>query len=85
MTVAVSELRAITTRSVALAAIVGLAVYGSVAIGGARNDLLRGIDRAIAQYHSTADIWVTYCRERLQHRWLHPPGDTPHGWLGPRA
>ncbi len=57
--VAVSELRAITTRSIALAAIAGLAVYGSVAIGGARDDLLRGIDRAIVQYHSTADIWVT--------------------------
>jgi putative ABC transport system permease protein len=57
--VAVSELRAITTRSIALAAIAGLAVYGSVAIGGARDDLLRGIDRAIMQYHSTADIWVT--------------------------
>jgi putative ABC transport system permease protein len=57
--VAVSELRAITTRSIALAAIAGLAVYGSVAIGGTRDDLLRGIDNAIAQYHSTADIWVT--------------------------
>jgi putative ABC transport system permease protein len=60
VTLAVSELRATTTRSVALTAIVGLAVYGSVAIGGARNDLLRGIDRAIVQYHSTADIWVAY-------------------------
>jgi putative ABC transport system permease protein len=60
VTVAVSELRATTTRSVALTAIVGLAVYGSVAIGGARSDLLRGIDRAIVQYHATADIWVAY-------------------------
>jgi putative ABC transport system permease protein len=59
VTVAVSELRAITTRSVALAAIAGLAVYGSVAIGGARDDLLRGIDDAIVQYHATADVWVT--------------------------
>jgi putative ABC transport system permease protein len=57
--VAVSELRATTTRSVALAAIVGLAVYGSVAIGGARDDLLRGIEMATAEYHSTARIWVT--------------------------
>ncbi len=57
--VAVSELRAITTRSIALAAIIGLAVYGSVAIGGARDDLLRGIETATAQYHDTADIWVT--------------------------
>jgi putative ABC transport system permease protein len=57
--VAVSELRAITSRSVALAAIAAIAVYGSVAIGGARDDLLRGIDQAISQYHSTATIWVT--------------------------
>jgi putative ABC transport system permease protein len=57
--VAVSELRAITTRSIALAAIAGLAVYGSVAIGGARDDLLRGIETATAQYHRTADVWVT--------------------------
>jgi putative ABC transport system permease protein len=57
--VAVSELRAITTRSIALTSIAGLAVYGSVAIGGARADLLRGIEIATAQYHETADIWVT--------------------------
>ena len=59
VTVALSELKAITTRSVALAAIAALAVYGSVAIGGARDDLLRGIDDAIDQYHATADVWVT--------------------------
>jgi putative ABC transport system permease protein len=59
VTVAFSELKAITTRSVALAAIAALAVYGSVAIGGARDDLLRGIDNAIVQYHATADVWVT--------------------------
>jgi putative ABC transport system permease protein len=57
--VAMSELRAITSRSIALAAIAGLAVYGSVAIGGARDDLLRGIETATAQYHGTAAIWVT--------------------------
>lgn len=56
--VAVSELRAITARSVALAAIAAIAVYGCVAIGGARDDLLRGIDQAITQYHSTAAVWV---------------------------
>ena len=56
--VAVSELRATSTRAVALAGIAGLAVYGSIAIGGARGDLIRGIDRATAQYFGTADIWV---------------------------
>jgi putative ABC transport system permease protein len=57
--VALAELRATTTRSVALAGIVGIAVYGGVAIGGARDDLLRGIGQATTQYFSTADVWVT--------------------------
>jgi putative ABC transport system permease protein len=56
--VAVSELRATSMRAVALAGIVGLAVYGSIAIGGARGDLIRGIDRATVEYFGTADIWV---------------------------
>jgi putative ABC transport system permease protein len=57
--VALTEMRATTTRSVALAAIVCLAVYGGVAIGGARQDLLKGIDSATGQYFGTADVWVT--------------------------
>jgi putative ABC transport system permease protein len=57
--VVVSELRATTTRAVALAGIAALAVYGSVAIGGARNDLLRGLDANFAEYLQTADVWVT--------------------------
>jgi putative ABC transport system permease protein len=57
--VAVSELRATTTRAVALAGIAALAVYGSVAIGGARDDLLRGLDANFGEYLQTADIWVT--------------------------
>ena len=55
--VVVSELRAITTRSVALAGIAALAVYGSVAIGGARADLLRGLDANFSEYlHTAADL-----------------------------
>jgi len=57
--VVVSELRATTVRSVALAGIAGLAVYGSVAIGGARDDLLRGLDLNFNEYLRTADVWVT--------------------------
>jgi putative ABC transport system permease protein len=56
--VAISELRATSMRAVALAGIAGLAVYGSIAIGGARGDLIRGIDRATAQYFGTAAVWV---------------------------
>ena len=61
--VALAELRATTTRSVALAGIVGLAVYGGIAIGGAREDLLGGIGRATDQYFSTAPVWVTSGRD----------------------
>jgi putative ABC transport system permease protein len=61
--VALSELRATTTRAVALAGIVALAVYGGVAIGGARDDLLGGIGEATDQYFATAQLWVTSGRD----------------------
>ncbi len=57
--IVVSELRAVTTRSVALAGVAALAVYGSVAIGGARSDLIRGLDLNFTQYLQTAEEWVT--------------------------
>jgi putative ABC transport system permease protein len=57
--VVVAELRAVTTRSVALAGIAALAVYGSVAIGGARADLIHGLDASFNEYLGTADLWVT--------------------------
>ena len=57
--VVVSELRAVTIRTVALAGIAALAVYGSVAIGGARADLIRGLDASFGEYLGTADVWVT--------------------------
>ena len=63
LVVALTELRAIATRSTALAAIVCLAVFGGIAIGGARRDLLRGIERATGQYFSTAPVWVSAGRD----------------------
>lgn len=57
--VALAELRAVTMRSAALAGVVALAVYGGIAIGGAREDLLRGVKQATAQYFATAPVWVT--------------------------
>ncbi len=57
--VVVSELRAVTMRSVALAGIAALAVYGSVAIGGARADLVHGLDASFDEYLRTAQLWVT--------------------------
>lgn len=59
LAVAVIELRATTTRSIALAAVAAIAVYGSVAIEGAHHDLIGGLDRNFGQYLSTADLWIT--------------------------
>lgn len=54
-----SELNATALRSVALAGIAALAVYGSVAVGGARHDLLGGLKAATTEDLDTADLWVT--------------------------
>jgi putative ABC transport system permease protein len=59
LAVALMELRGTTTRSVALTAVAALAVYGSVAIGGAREDIVRGLDSHTRQWLSNADVWVT--------------------------
>jgi putative ABC transport system permease protein len=72
--VVVSELRAITTRSVALAGIAALAVYGSVAIGGARADLLRGLDTNFSEYLHTAQLWVTTGGNDLTTNAFNPEG-----------
>jgi putative ABC transport system permease protein len=74
--VVVSELRAITTRSVALAGIAALAVYGSVAIGGARADLLRGLDTNFSEYLQTAQLWVTTGGNDLTTNAFNPEGAT---------
>jgi putative ABC transport system permease protein len=74
--VVVSELRAVTTRSVALAGIAALAVYGSVAIGGARADLLRGLDANFSEYLSTAQLWVTTGGNELTTSAFDPDGVT---------
>ncbi len=63
LAIAVSELRSTATRSIALAGVAALAVYGSVAIGGARADLLHGIDGAINHYFATAPVWVVVDQE----------------------
>jgi putative ABC transport system permease protein len=57
--VAVLELRATATRSIALAGVGALAVYGSVAVRGAEHDLLRGLDQATVEFFNTGDLWVT--------------------------
>jgi len=59
LAVAVVEFRATATRSVALAGVAAIAVYGNVAIQGARHDLTSGLDAAVTEYLASADIWVT--------------------------
>lgn len=53
------EMSATATRSVALAGVAALAVYGAIAVGGARGDLLRGLDRAVQQQWGSAAVWVS--------------------------
>jgi putative ABC transport system permease protein len=63
--VAVMGARSAMTRSVAVAAIAALAVFGNVAIGGARGDLVRGLEAGYTDHLSTADIWVTTAGQSL--------------------
>ncbi|MCW2952807.1 MAG: hypothetical protein JWQ48_1977 [Conexibacter sp.] len=56
--VSLGELRASTTRSLALAATGALAVFGSVAVEGAHLDLQRGLDRAAHQFNAQSGLWV---------------------------
>jgi putative ABC transport system permease protein len=56
--VALTSLRATTLRSLALASTGAVALFGSVALGGARDDLLRGIGAYASNYASGAEIWV---------------------------
>ncbi len=58
LVVALGELRATTTRSLALAATGALAVFGSVAVEGAHFDLQRGLDGGAHQLSAKADLWI---------------------------
>jgi putative ABC transport system permease protein len=56
--VALTSLRTTTLRSLALAATGAVALFGSIALGGARGDLLRGIEGFAHSYSADAQIWV---------------------------
>jgi putative ABC transport system permease protein len=58
MPVALSSLQATTLRSFALAATGALALFGSIALGGARSDLEHGIARFAHSYAADATLWV---------------------------
>jgi len=61
MRLAAIELRtpATRTRTLAIAAIGAVAVFGSVAIGGARANLQAAFDRTASDMNRTTDIWVS--------------------------
>ncbi|HTD08614.1 MAG TPA: FtsX-like permease family protein [Solirubrobacteraceae bacterium] len=61
MRLAVIELRTPTTRtrSLAIAATGAIAVFGSVAIQGARGNLQRGLDRTASDMNRVSDVWVS--------------------------
>ncbi len=63
--VAIMGARSAITRSVAVGAIAALAVFGNVAIGGARDDLVRGLEAGYSDHLSTADVWVTTAGQSL--------------------
>jgi putative ABC transport system permease protein len=56
--VALASLQGTKLRSLALAGTGALALFGAVALGGARADLLRGVQRFAHGYAAEADIWV---------------------------
>jgi len=59
LSVALTSLRGATVRSLALAATGAVALFGSVALGGSRQDLLHGIREVAHNYATDASVWVT--------------------------
>ncbi len=59
LVVALIGARSTMTRSVAVAAIAAIAVFGSITLGGARDDLIRGLFAGYTDHLQTADVWVT--------------------------
>jgi putative ABC transport system permease protein len=57
--VALASLQGATLRSLVLAATGAVAIFGSIGLGGAREDLLRGIGGFARSYAADAPIWVT--------------------------
>jgi len=57
--VVLASLRTTTLRSLALAATGAVALFGSVALGGSRQNLLQGIGTFAHSYVAAAQVWVT--------------------------
>ena len=59
LVVALIGARSTMTRSVAVAAIAAIAVFGTITLRGARDDLINGLFAGYADHLATADVWVT--------------------------
>ncbi|HEX3692651.1 MAG TPA: FtsX-like permease family protein [Solirubrobacteraceae bacterium] len=59
LAIALGGVRATSVRSIALAATGAVALFGSIALGGARSDLLAGIRGFAHEYASDAPVWVS--------------------------
>jgi putative ABC transport system permease protein len=59
LVVALIGARSTMTRSVAVAAIAAIAVFGTITLRGARDDLIDGLFAGYADHLATADVWVT--------------------------
>ena len=59
LAIALGGLRGTSLRSIALAATGAVALFGSVALGGARSDLLGGIHGFAHSYAADAPIWIS--------------------------
>lgn len=73
LVVPVGALRAAPVRALALAATCAVAVCGSLTIGGARDDLFKGLAQDQTEYYQTADIWVSQSGDALGLRPFQPP------------
>jgi len=58
LAITLSSLRSVTLRSLTLAATGAVALFGGVALGGARDDLLRGIEGFSHAYVTGAAVWI---------------------------
>ena len=54
-----------------------MALFGSIALGGGRADLLRGIDDYTAHYVAGADVWVVNPGDNQAIDWFYPDGALP--------
>jgi putative ABC transport system permease protein len=59
LAVAIGALKGTALRSLVLAATGAVAIFGSIALGGARQDLLSGIGGFARSYSADAALWVT--------------------------